>query len=188
MPRHLRRRVFFTATAVLASTLWALPASAATTVTVNGATTFQKIDGFGISEAFGMANAIRGLGGTAQRQALDLRGATLTPAKRYYALANYSRFIRPGATRISASGSGSLAVSAFRNPDGSVIVVALNSGTSSVSAAVTTPGTGLTSGAVTPYLTDNGHSIAAQPSIALNGGAFSATVPARSLVTFRITR
>ncbi|MEQ0565178.1 glycoside hydrolase family 30 beta sandwich domain-containing protein [Amycolatopsis sp. NEAU-NG30] len=119
---------------------------------------------------------------------IGLRGSTLTPAKRYYALANYSRFIRPGATRISATGSGSLAASAYRNPDGSVVVVLLNSGTGSVATTVATTGTGLTSGTVTPYLTNSGSSTAAQPTIGLANGAFSATVPARSLVTYRITR
>src|SRR5690349_8270990 len=48
------------------------PASAATAVSVNGATTYQTIDGFGMSEAFGQANSIRSLPSTAQRQALDL--------------------------------------------------------------------------------------------------------------------
>jgi glucuronoarabinoxylan endo-1,4-beta-xylanase len=119
---------------------------------------------------------------------IGLRGSTLTPAKRYYSLANYSRFIRPGATRISASsGAGDLQVSAFKNPDGSIIVVALNSGTGGTSAACTVANTGLSSGTVTPYLTNGGSNIAAQSTIALNGGAFTATVPGRSLVTFRIT-
>jgi len=48
------------------------PASAASTVSVNGGTTFQTIDGFGVSEAFGQANSIRNLTGAAQKQALDM--------------------------------------------------------------------------------------------------------------------
>src|SRR5579884_3129714 len=48
------------------------PASAASTVSVNGATTYQTIDGFGVSEAFGQANSIRNLPDAARRQALDL--------------------------------------------------------------------------------------------------------------------
>ncbi|MEV6609571.1 glycoside hydrolase family 30 beta sandwich domain-containing protein [Kutzneria sp. NPDC051319] len=119
---------------------------------------------------------------------IGLRGSTLTPAKRYYSLANYSRFIRPGATRIGAtSGGGGLEVSAYKNPDGSVIVVALNSGTSSTSAAYTVANAGLTGGTVTPFLTNGSSNIAAQSSIPLSNGAFTATVPGRSLVTYRIT-
>jgi O-glycosyl hydrolase len=119
---------------------------------------------------------------------IGLRGSTLTPAKRFYALANYSRFIRPGATRISASsGTAGLQVSAYKNPDGSVIVVALNSGTGNASAAYTVADTGLSTGTVTPFLTNGSSNTAAQAAIPLSGGAFTATVPGRSLATFRIT-
>ncbi|NUR28237.1 MAG: hypothetical protein HOV83_20750 [Catenulispora sp.] len=75
------RRVRLTAavTAALAGvgSVFALetPAHAAPTVIVGG-TSYQKIDGFGISESFNMANAIRGLGATAQKQALDLLFST----------------------------------------------------------------------------------------------------------------
>ncbi|RAS70819.1 hypothetical protein C8D87_1011120 [Lentzea atacamensis] len=42
-------------------------------------------------------------------------------SKRLWAMANYSRFIRPNATRIGATTSdGNLLLSAFRNSDGSV--------------------------------------------------------------------
>jgi O-glycosyl hydrolase len=118
---------------------------------------------------------------------IGLSGQTLAPSKRYYALANFSRFIRPGAVRIGAtSGQSSLSVSAYRNTDGSIAIVALNSGTSSVQAGYSLTNTGISTGTVTPYLTNAGSSIAAQPVITLRAGAFTATVPARSLVTFRI--
>lgn len=61
-------------------TLSPSPASAAPTVSIDGATKYQTIDGFGISEAFGQANSIRNLSGTAQRQALDLLFNTSTGA------------------------------------------------------------------------------------------------------------
>ncbi|HEX9337662.1 MAG TPA: glycoside hydrolase family 30 beta sandwich domain-containing protein, partial [Pseudonocardiaceae bacterium] len=119
---------------------------------------------------------------------IGLNGSTLTPTKRFSALANYSRFIRPGATRIAAnSGSGTVSVSAYRNTDGSVIVVVLNTGTSAAPTSFTVANTGLSSGTVTPFLTNASSSTAAQTAIPLNGGAFSATVPARSLATYRIT-
>jgi O-glycosyl hydrolase len=126
-----------------------VPASAASAVAVDGGTVFQRIDGFGISEAFGQANSIR----------------------------NADR----------ASGGSPLSVSAYRNTDGSVIVVVLNTGTNSAPATATVANAGLSSGTVTPFLTNVSSSTAAQPAIALAGGAFGATVPARSLVTYRIT-
>lgn len=120
---------------------------------------------------------------------IGLNGSALTPSKRYYALAAYSRFIRPGATRISAGGGpGGLDVSAYRNTDGSVIVVALNTGTSSVPTNIALTGTGSSSGHATPYLTNAGNGMAAQPTVTLANGSFGATIPARSLITYRITR
>jgi hypothetical protein len=48
-------------------------------------------------------------------------------------------------------------------------------------------GTGVSNGTAAPYVTDGSSSTAAQSAIAVNGGSFTATVPARSLVTYRIT-
>lgn len=117
---------------------------------------------------------------------IGLRGSTLTPAKRYYSLASYSRFVRPGATRISATTGNGLDVAAFKNTDGSVIVVVLNTNSASTSATYAVSSAGLSTGTVTPYLTNSGSSLAQQSAISLSGGSFTATVPGRSLVTFRI--
>jgi glucuronoarabinoxylan endo-1,4-beta-xylanase len=116
---------------------------------------------------------------------IGLSGSTLTPTKRYYALSNYSRFIRPGAVRIAATGAdANLQTTAFRNSDGSVVIVTLNTASSATSTTYSISGTGSTSGTVTPFLTNTDNNVAAQPSTALSGGSFSVTVPARSLVTY----
>lgn len=130
-----------------------------------------------------------GISSTSHNSSLiGLNGTTLTPSKRYYALANYSRFIRPRAVRIAAtSGDGNLKVSAYRNTDGSVVLVVLNTATTATSTSCTVSNAGLSRGTVTPYLTDSGHSTAAQSSLTLSDGTFSATVPPRSLTTYRIT-
>ena len=57
-----------------------VPAIAASAVAVDGATTYQTIDGFGVSEAFGQANAIRNLGSSARQQALDMLFSTTNGA------------------------------------------------------------------------------------------------------------
>jgi O-glycosyl hydrolase len=119
---------------------------------------------------------------------VQLSGTTLNVAKRYYAFVNYSRFIRPGAVRIGATtGDSNLRVSAYRNPDSSTAIVVLNAATSATQTTYTLANTGLSGGTVTPYLTNASNSTAAQPTISLTGGSFTATVPARSLVTYRIT-
>jgi glucuronoarabinoxylan endo-1,4-beta-xylanase len=119
---------------------------------------------------------------------IGLSGSTLSPSKRYYALANYSRYIRPSANRVAAtSGDSNLKVSAYRNTDGSVVIVTLNTASSAISTDYSVSNAGSTNGTVTPYLTNTNNNMAAQPSAALVGGSFAATVPARSLVTYRIT-
>ena len=57
-----------------------VPASAASAVSVNAGTTFQTIDGFGVSEAFGQANSIRNLATGPRQQALDLLFSPATGA------------------------------------------------------------------------------------------------------------
>ncbi|NUT51641.1 MAG: cellulose-binding protein [Saccharothrix sp.] len=115
-------------------------------------------------------------------------GTSYAVSKRLWAMAQYSRYIRPGAVRIGASTpDANLRLSAYRNTDGSVIVVALNAGTAAQSTAFSLRNSGVTTGTATPYVTNNGSNMAAQSAIGVSGGAFTATVPARSLVTYRIT-
>ncbi|MBT8227235.1 MAG: cellulose-binding protein [Dactylosporangium sp.] len=119
---------------------------------------------------------------------IRLDGDSYSVSARLWALANYSRFIRPDAVRIAASGTdGNVKLAAFKNADGSVVVVALNGASSASSMSFTLANTGVTSGTATPYLTNSGNGTAAQNAIAVSGGAFSASIPARSLVTYKIT-
>jgi O-glycosyl hydrolase len=109
---------------------------------------------------------------------------TVTPSGRLWAFANYSRFVRPGAVRIGASSANSdLEVLAFRNTDGSTAVVVLNTATTAQSATFAASGSG---SVAIPYLTDDTHDTAAQAPVPVSHGSFTATLPARSLVTFSI--
>jgi O-glycosyl hydrolase len=112
---------------------------------------------------------------------------TAAASGRLWAFANYSRYIRPGAVRIGATSSNSgVDISAYKNTNGTIAVVALNTLTSADTINYTTSGIGDTSGTVTPWLTNASNDVAAQTAISLSGGAFSATIPARSLVTYVI--
>ncbi len=118
---------------------------------------------------------------------IGLSGSTLTPSKRYYALANYSRYIRPGAVRVAATtGDSNLEASAYRNTDGTVVIVVLNTGSSAISTTYALSNTGVSTGTVSPYLTNQSSSMAAQSTVAVSNGSFTAAVPARSLVTYRV--
>ncbi len=112
---------------------------------------------------------------------------TAAASGRLWAFANYSRYIRPGAVRIGSTSSNSgVDISAYKNTNGTIAVVALNTLSSADTINYTTSGIGGASGTVTPWLTNASNNVAAQSAISMSGGAFSATIPARSLVTYVI--
>jgi O-glycosyl hydrolase len=117
---------------------------------------------------------------------LEINGSSVVPAGRLWAFANYSRYIHPGATRVSATTSdGSLQLSAYKNTDGTVAIVAINTGGSADQVTYSLQNTATGNGAtVTPYLTNSTNNAAAQPTTTVSGGAFSASIPARSVVTY----
>ncbi|MEV4069101.1 glycoside hydrolase [Nonomuraea fuscirosea] len=93
-------------------------------------------------------------------------------SKRLWALAGYSRFIRPGAVRLEASAADpAVKVSAFKNRDGSRVVVALNTGT----APVAWQGV---RGRAAAYVTDETRSLTPAP---IKGR--TVTLPPRALTT-----
>ncbi|MFC0434319.1 cellulose binding domain-containing protein [Kutzneria buriramensis] len=119
---------------------------------------------------------------------LEINGSSVIPAGRLWAFANYSRYIHPGATRVGATTSdGNLQLSAYKNTDGTVAVVVINTGNAADSVTYNLQNTGTAAGAtVTPYLTNSNNNAAAQSPTAVSGGAFSASIPARSMVTYVI--
>jgi O-glycosyl hydrolase len=103
---------------------------------------------------------------------IDEEAGTYRVSKRLWALAAYSRFIRPGAVRVGAVAAvPSLKVSAFANPGGSRVVVVLNTGMAPVTWA------GLGEGA-RAYLT--GEHASLDPLPVLDG---TVTFPPRALTT-----
>lgn len=120
------------------------------------------------------------------RGLIQMDGVNYRVSKRLWAMANYSRFVRPNATRIGTTSSdGSLLLSAFRNSDGSVAVVALNTGNAANTVSYTLRN--VAGSTATPYLTNATGNTTAQSPVRVSGGAFTATVPARSLITYRIS-
>jgi glucosylceramidase len=84
---------------------------------------------------------------------IDETAKTYHVSKRMWAMAAYSRFIRPGAVRIDATAADpALKVSAFRNSDGSQVIEVLNTGT----APITWKGV---HGRATAYVTDNANNL-----------------------------
>jgi glucuronoarabinoxylan endo-1,4-beta-xylanase len=123
-------------------------------------------------------------GNTDNEGLTDISG---NPAKRMYALGQWSRFVRPGYYRIDASTTaGSAFISAFSdNNSSNFAIVAVNTnGSSTISQTFNLnnfPGI-VTS--VTPWITSATFSLSNQTPIAVSGSSFSYTLPARSVVTF----
>ncbi len=122
---------------------------------------------------------------------IQINGTTVTPSGRLWAFANFSRFVRPGAVRIGATTADTgLELTAFRNRNGSVAIVVLNTDTTPDTVSFGLQNLGLQGGpaVVRPYLTDSTSDTAAQAPMFTQSGDFTATLPARSLVTFVVSR
>jgi O-glycosyl hydrolase len=102
---------------------------------------------------------------------IDLHGGVVATSKRFWVYAQWSRFVRPGAVRIGANGSGAtLKVSAFKNTDGSVAVQILNTGASAATISISG-----VKGTASAYITSESHELDPMT---------GTSVPAHSMVTF----
>ena len=103
-----------------------------------------------------------------------------------YALAQFSKFVRPGYLLASATANpnSNIFVSAYKGSSNSVIV-AINSGGSSVNQPFSIEGETVT--AVTPYQTTSSEHVAQLSNVAVSGDAFTYTLPAQSITTFVTT-
>ncbi|KIO15303.1 carbohydrate-binding module family 1 protein [Tulasnella calospora MUT 4182] len=112
-------------------------------------------------------------------------GTTVTPSGRLWAFAMWSRFIRPGAYRVSTSGTvSSVSIGAFKNTDGSIVVVFTNTGSSAQSVSLSF--NGFAPSTASAYLTDNTHTVASTTAT-LSGGAVTVSVPAYAVLTVKMT-
>lgn len=109
---------------------------------------------------------------------------TVTPSATLWAFALFSRYIRPNAVRVAASGAPTnTRVAAFANADGTVAVVMLNQG--STSQSVTLGGVSIASAKAN--VMDNSVSSPTALSTSISNDSIKATLPGYSLVTFVIT-
>jgi glucuronoarabinoxylan endo-1,4-beta-xylanase len=108
-------------------------------------------------------------------------GPSVVPSKAFWALGNYSRFVRPDFVRIAATTSPSkVLASAYKEPvTGQLVIVVINEDTRTRDVRFT----GLPASAVaTPYVTSAALDLEPQPDVRI--GAVPAAVPARSVVTY----
>jgi glucuronoarabinoxylan endo-1,4-beta-xylanase len=103
-------------------------------------------------------------------------------SKTFWALGNFSKFIRPGFVRIDATtdGPAQLLTSAYKDPaSGRFVIVAINTGTSDLQVNFKT--SGLSYASVTPFVTSSTQDLAPQPAVSL---ADTLTIPAQSIVSY----
>ena len=121
----------------------------------------------------------------------NLRGLALTQgnlntiAKRYFALGNYSKFVRPGYVAVDVTGNSNanVLISAYKGTDGTVVVVAINKGSAAVTVPISITG-GTAPASLTPHVTSSSQNLIAGTAVSVTGGSFSASLPATTITTF----
>jgi glucuronoarabinoxylan endo-1,4-beta-xylanase len=103
----------------------------------------------------------------------------------YYglALAQYSKFVRPGSVRVSATANpvSGVDVSAYTG-NGTSEIVAINANGSASTVTFDTTGESISS--FTPYQTSASNRLTQLSAVSVSGGAFTYTLPAQSITTF----
>jgi len=123
-------------------------------------------------------------GGTNDNEGLILQNGNDT--KRHWTLGNYSKFVRPGYTRVDVTGAPSgVLLSAYKGSDGTVVIVAINKNASAVNVPITIAG-GTAPAMMTPNVTSSASTdnLAAKTAVAVSGGSFTAALLATSVTTF----
>ena len=100
-----------------------------------------------------------------------------------YAMAQFSRFVRPGYVRVDATATPATGVylSAYSG-DGHSVIVAINTNTYATSLPVSIENQTISS--LTPYQTTASGAVAALSAVSVSSGSFTAALPAQSITTF----
>ena len=108
-------------------------------------------------------------------------------SKRGYAMAQFSKWVRPGDMRIDATEqpNSNILVSAYKHSDTQATIVAINKGSGEVSQQFTLSGRSITN--VDRYRTSGSENIAATKGMEASGESFFAQLPANSVSTFVVT-
>lgn len=110
--------------------------------------------------------------------------ATNKPSKRLWVMGNYSRFVRPGYVRVSATAaptSGVTLTAYYSSKDNKVVIVAANTNSSATSQAFSLSNASATK--VTPWVTDNGNSLVAGSAVTPSANSFTFSLPAQSVTS-----
>ncbi|KLP05845.1 uncharacterized protein FFB20_05388 [Fusarium fujikuroi] len=116
---------------------------------------------------------------------IDTDGTKFTVSSILWAIAHWSRHIRPGAHRLSTSGVvQDTIVGAFENVDGSVVMVLTNSGAAAQTVDLGVSGSTF---ATAQAFTSDAEAQMVDTKVTVSGGNVKVTVPAHGVVTVKLT-
>ncbi|KAF5694870.1 glucuronoxylanase xynC [Fusarium denticulatum] len=116
---------------------------------------------------------------------IDTDGTKFTISSILWAIAHWSRHIRPGAHRLSTSGVvQDTIVGAFENVDGSIIMVLTNSGTTAQTVDLGVSGSTFSTAQA---FTSNAEAQMVDTKVTLSDGRVKVTVPVHGVVTVKLT-
>ena len=108
-------------------------------------------------------------------------------SKRGYMMAQFSKYVRPGAVRIDVTEqpANGVYISAFKNTDGKIVVVCVNNGNESYAQKYTIKGVTIKS--VDRYMTSQGGNLVESKNLELKDGGFYAQTNSKTVSTFIIS-
>lgn len=121
------------------------------------------------------------------RAFIQLDGPDYHVSKRLWAMAAYSRFIRPDAVRVTATATDpAIKITAFRNADGRNVVELLNTAATPIRGSFAVRGPA--HGRPTTYRTDDTHSLTRVDAATMRGRHLTVDLAPRSLTTVVLDR
>jgi glucuronoarabinoxylan endo-1,4-beta-xylanase len=107
-----------------------------------------------------------------------------TDTKRHYTFGNYTKFVRPGYTRVTITGNipADVLLTAYKG-NGAVVIVAINKSTTAATIPIAVAG-GTAPASLTPWVTSATDNLVSKTLISLNGGAFTASLAGKTVTTF----
>ena len=108
-----------------------------------------------------------------------------TDTKRHYTLGNFSKFVRPGYTRLEVAGPvpSDVLVTAYKSPGDALVIVAINRGDATVNLPIAISG-GTLPASLTPWVTSASDNLAQQDALTVSGSSFTATLAGMTVTTF----
>lgn len=116
---------------------------------------------------------------------VDKSTGNFNRTKRFYSFGNFSKFIRPGYVRISATENATSGVycTAYKDPNTgkfALVVINDNNITNNISIVTRNFNTGI----ITPYITDSNSNLEKRHEIVINNDKFYTELPPKSVTTF----